>query len=97
MNSDLQKIEIAKRFEQLYAPLLAIWSPDEEYETEDERYIGIYENLMVGVYGDCYGVNAEFDEDGELVSEATEYEVEVAQLESYGDESEKFCFEITAF
>jgi len=94
MTNNLNKIEIAKEFEKQYHPLLAIWTPDEEYGSEEERYLGIYENLLVGVYGDCYGVNAEFDQDGELISEATEYEVEVAQLEDYGDGTEKFCFEI---
>ena len=94
MNNDSEKIAIAKRFEALYEPLLALWSPDIEYSSEDERYLGVFENLLVGVYGDCYGINAEYNDDGDLVSEATEYEVEVAQLESYGDEAEKFTFEI---
>ena len=94
MNNESQKIEIAKRFEQLYEPVLALWSPDEEYASEDERYLGIFENLLVGVYGDCYGINAEYNDDGDLIAEATEYEVEVAQLENYHDETEKFSFEI---
>ena len=65
MNTDSQKIEIAKTFEQLHKTPFALWSDDKEYDSDNERYLAVYENLIMGVYGDCYGVNAEYDEDGE--------------------------------
>ena len=40
-------------------------------------------------------MNAEYDEDGELIVEATEFEVEVSRFESSSDLSEIFSFEIT--
>jgi hypothetical protein len=48
----------------------------------------------MGVYGDCYGVNAEYDEAGELIVEATEYEVEVVQFDSVSGRSELFTFDL---
>jgi hypothetical protein len=95
MNTDSQKIEIAKTFEQLHRTSFALWSDDKEYDSENERYLAVYENIIMGVYGDCYGVNAEYDEEGELIVEATEFEVEVARFESSSELSEIFSFEIT--
>jgi hypothetical protein len=95
MNTNSQKIEIAKSFERLHKTPLSLWSTDKDYESDNERYLSVYENLIMGVYGDCYGVNAEYDEDGELIAEATEFEVEVARFESSSDLSEIFSFEIT--
>ncbi len=95
MNTDSQKIEIAKTFEQLHGASFALWSDDKEYDSENERYLAVYENIIMGVYGDCYGVNAEYDEEGELIVEATEFEVEVARFESSSELSEIFSFEIT--
>ncbi len=95
MINDKQKIEIALSFIQLHPTPISAWSPDKEYVSEDERYLSIYDNLIMGVYGDCYGINAEYDEDGELLTEATEFEVEVVQFESPNDPSEKFTFEIS--
>ncbi len=94
MINDKQKIEIAISFIQLHPTPISAWSPDQEYVTEDERYLCIYDNLLMGVYGDCYGVNAEYDDDGELLTEATEYEVEVVQFETLNNHNEKFTFEI---
>jgi hypothetical protein len=95
MINDKQKTEIALSFIQLHPTPISAWSPDKEYASEEERYISIYDNLIMGVYGDCYGINAEYDEDGELLTEATEFEVEVVQFESPNDPSEKFTFEIS--
>ena len=95
MNKNSQKIEIAKNFEELHQTPFAMWTPDMEYPSDDDRYLAIYENLIIGVYGDCYGVNAEYDEDGELINEATEYEVQVDRFESLNDGGEVFCFEIS--
>jgi hypothetical protein len=96
MNNDSQKIEIAKNFEDLYQVPVAMWTPDKEYQSDEERYLVVYDNLIIGVYGDCYGVNAEYDEDGELINEATEYEVQVDRIESSNDSCEMFCFEINS-
>lgn len=94
--SDSQKIEIAKKFAELHKTPFAVWTPDKDYQSDDERYLAVYENLINGVYGDCYGINAEYDEEGELINEATEFEVEVDRFESKGDRSEMFFFEITS-
>ncbi|MEY3289660.1 MAG: hypothetical protein RLZZ419_1902 [Pseudomonadota bacterium] len=94
MNSDSQKIAIAKSFAQLHEAPFALWTPDKDYLSEDERYLSVYDNLIMGVYGDCYGVNAEYDEAGDLINEATEFEVEVDQFESNTDHSAMFYFEI---
>jgi len=96
MIDDKQKIEIAISFILLHPTPVSAWSPDQEYISEDERHISIYNNLIMGVYGDCYGVNAEYDEYGELLTEATEFEVEVIQFEAPNDSNEKFTFEISS-
>jgi len=96
MNSDSQKIEIAKNFAMLHQTPVAVWTPDKDYLSDDERYLAVYDNLIIGVYGDCYGINAEYDEEGELIAEATEFEVEVDRFESKGDQGEMFFFEITS-
>ncbi len=96
MTSDSQKIEIAKNFAELHETPFALWTPDEDYLSDDDRYLAVFENLIIGVYGDCYGVNAEYDEEGNLINEATEFEVEVDRFASKGDRSEIFCFEITS-
>ncbi len=95
MPSDRQKIEIAKNFAKLHETPFAVWTPDKDYQSDDERYLAVYENLIIGVYGDCYGLNAEYDDEGNLINEATEFEVEVDRFESTGDRGEMFCFEIT--
>ena len=96
MINDKQKIAIAKNFNEHHAMSVSAWTPDKDYASDDEHYLTIYDNLMMGVYGDCYGINAEYDEDGELITEATEYEVEVVQFESPQEQSEKFTFELTS-
>ena len=52
MNCDSQKIEIAKNFAKAHEAPVAVWTPDKEYLSEDERYLAVYENLIIGVYGD---------------------------------------------
>lgn len=94
MISDSQKIQIAKKFAELHPTPFAAWTPYEEYSSEDDRYLAVYDNLIIGVYGDCYGLNAEYDEDDNLIQEATEFEVEVEGFESKG-QAEVFYFEIT--
>jgi len=95
MISDSQKIQIAKRFAKLHQTPFAAWTPDEDYTSEDDRYLTVYDNLINGVFGDCYGLNAEYDEDDNLIQEATEFEVSVEGFESKG-QAEIFFFEITS-
>ncbi len=95
MNRDSQKIAIAKKFAKLHETPVAVWTPEKDYSSDDERFLAVYENLVIGVYGDCYGINAEYDEEGELIAEATEFEVEVDRFESTGDHGDIFFFEIT--
>lgn len=49
--------------------------------TDDDKYLEIYAKLESGVFGECRD-NAEYDEDGEVVREATEFEVEIIGRES---------------
>ncbi len=96
MISDSQKIQIAKNFAKLHQTPFAAWTPDKDYLSDDDRYLAVYDNLIIGVYGDCYGINAEYDEDDNLIQEATEFEVEVEGFESKAGQAEVFCFEITS-
>ncbi len=93
MISDSQKIEIAKSFAKQHPTPFAAWTPDEDYQSDDDRYLAVYDYLIAGVYGDCYGINAEYDEDDNLIQEATEFEVAVEQFESKAEEGEVFFFE----
>ena len=96
MISDSQKIQIAKNFAKLHQTPFSAWTPEKDYSSEDDRYLAVYDNLMIGVYGDCYGINAEYDEDDNLIQEATEFEVEVERFESKAGKAELFSFEITS-
>ncbi|MGZ4969821.1 MAG: hypothetical protein ACXWFX_12340 [Methylobacter sp.] len=94
MINDSQKIQIAKNFAELHQTPFAAWTPDEEHQSDDDRYLAVYDNLIHGVYGDCYGINAEYDEDDNLIQEATEFEVAVEGFESKSGQPEIFFFEI---
>jgi hypothetical protein len=96
MNCNNQKITIAKNFAKLHETPVAVWTPEKDYQSDDERHLAVYENLIIGVYGDCYGINAEYDEVGDLITEATEFEVEVDRFESKDKHAEIFCFEISS-
>jgi len=94
MISDSQKIEIAKSFAKQHPTPFAAWTPDDD-SSDDDRYLAVYDYLVAGVYGDCYGINAQYDEDDNLVQEATEFEVTVEQFESKSEDGEVFFFEKT--
>ncbi|MDP3588998.1 MAG: hypothetical protein Q8R54_00465, partial [Methylobacter sp.] len=82
MISDNQKIQIAKSFAKQYPTPFAAWTPDKDYPSDDDRYLAVYDDIILGVYGDCYGINAEYDDDDNLIQEATEFEVAVEGFES---------------
>ena len=46
--------------------------------TKKEKYAIIFSNLMAGIYGEVRGLNAEYDEDDNLIKEATEFEIEIS-------------------
>lgn len=96
MISDSQKIQIAKKFVELHQTPCAAWTPDKDYPSDNDRYLAVYDNLILGVYGDCYGINAEYDEDDNLIQEATEFEVEVEGFESKSGQAEVFHFDISS-
>ncbi len=96
MINDSQKIDIAKSFAKLHPIPFAAWTPDHDYPLDDERYVTVYDDLIMGVYGDCYGINAQYDEDDNLIQEATEFEVTVEQFESKDDSGSVFSFEISS-
>lgn len=89
-----QKIAVAKSFAKLHPETFSIWAQGRDH-TSDDYYLTVFDSLIVGVYGECYGVNAEFDSDGNQTQEATKYEVSVDQLNSLDGRTEIFCFEIT--
>ncbi len=94
MISNSQKIQIAKNFEKLHPTPFAAWTSDEDYQSDDDRYLAVYDNLIHGVYGDCYGLNAEYDEDDNLIQEATEFEVAVEGFGSAAGQTEVFFFDV---
>ncbi len=93
MIDDKQKIEVAKNFARLHPGSFAMWSHGKV--VDDDYYLTVFDGLIVGVYGECYGVNAEFDGDGFQSQEATKYEVNVDRFDLREGKDEKFCFEIT--
>jgi len=90
---DQQKIAVAKSFAKLHPEAFAIYAQGREYISED-YYLTVFDSLIVGVYGECYGVNAEFDGDGNQIQEATKYEVCVDQLGRMDGAAEMFYFEV---
>ena len=49
--------------------------------TDDDKYLEIYAKLESGVFGECR-TDAEYDDDGEIVKEASEFEIEISRSES---------------
>jgi hypothetical protein len=41
MVSDSQKIEIAKRFTEQHPIPFAAWTPDDDYESDDDQYLAV--------------------------------------------------------
>jgi hypothetical protein len=93
MIDDKQKIEVAKNFAILHPAPFAIWAKGNV--VDDDYYLTVFDSLIVGVYGVCYGINAEFDSDGLQSREATKYEIVVDQYDLREGKDEKFCFEVT--
>lgn len=94
MIDDEQKIEVAKNFAKLHPAAFAMWEQGRAHASKDDYYLTVFDDLLVGVYGECYGVNAEFDGDGFQSQEATKYEVNVDRLDLREGKDEKFCFEV---
>lgn len=94
MIDDKQKIEVAKNFAKRHPAAFAMWSQGRKHDLE-EYYLTVFDDLIVGVYGECYGVNAEFDGEGFQTQEATKYEVTVDQFDLREGCAETFSFEIT--
>lgn len=49
--------------------------------TDDEKHLFIYDRLVDGEYGEVRD-NTEYDDDGEIIKPATEFEIEVGRLHS---------------
>ncbi len=71
MIDDEQKIEVAKNFAKLHPAAFAMWEQGRAHASKDDYYLTVFDDLLVGVYGECYGVNAEFDGDGFQSQEGT--------------------------
>jgi hypothetical protein len=90
---DKQKIEVAKSFAKEHPEAFAIWAQGRSHSSDD-HYLTVFDDLIVGVYGECYGVNAVFDSNGNQIQVATKYEVSVDQLNSLDGRTEMFYFEV---
>lgn len=94
MIDDKQKIDIAKKFALLHPEPFAMWAKGKENTSDDEYYLTVFDDLIAGVYGDCYGINAEFDGEGNQIQEATKYEIDVDRFELSDVNPEIFYFEV---
>ncbi len=94
MVDDTQKTDVAKKFAKLHLSAFVMWSRGRDHNL-NEYYLTVFDDLIAGVYCECYGVNAEFDGDGNQIMEATKYEVTVDQYDLRESKPELFCFEIT--
>jgi hypothetical protein len=43
MINDKQKIDIAKNFNERHAMSVSAWTPDKDYDSDDEHYLTIYD------------------------------------------------------
>ena len=94
MIDDKQKIAVAKHFAKLHPATFAMWEQGRAHASNDDYYLTVFDDLLVGVYGECYGINAEFDGDGYQLQVATQYEVNVDRFYLSEGKNEVFCFEI---
>ena len=87
----MTKIEIAKAFVDSHKDAdIDNWQPMNL--NDDAKLESIYNNMVGGVYGECRD-NAEYGEDGEIVTEADEFEIEIASHESASGNPVLFDFE----
>jgi len=76
-----QKERIAKAFVESHKAKEANvenWQTGYPLATKKEKYAIVFSNLMAGIYGEVRGLNAEYDEDDNLIKEATEFEIEIS-------------------
>jgi len=90
-----QQIKIAKDFVAIHTAPFDQWtvSLTQSQLSEDERYLRIYPSILAGVFGECNPLDAEYDEQGNLVKEATLFEVEISKFESKCGLTSTFIFE----
>jgi hypothetical protein len=75
-----KKIEIAKEFVALHKNNnIDDWVL--RCADKDQAHIIVYRRLVDGVYGEVRD-NAEYDDDGEIEVEATEFEIEIGRFDS---------------
>jgi len=91
---DKQKIAVAKHFAKLHPAAFAMWEQGRAHTSNEDYYLTVFDDLLVGVYGECYGINATFDGDGFQSQEATQFEVNVDRFDLSEGKNEVFCFEI---
>ncbi len=92
MIDDIQKIEVGKRFAKQQPEAFTLWAQGKV--VDDGYYLTVFDDLVVGVYGECYGVNAEFDGDGNQIQAATKYEIHVDRFDLREGKPELFHFEV---
>jgi hypothetical protein len=68
--------------------LIDSWRLPDYLYSKKEKYAYIYSNMMLGSYGNCEPLNAVYDdESGEVIKEATEFQIEISCGNVY-------CFEV---
>jgi hypothetical protein len=86
-----KRIGIAKDFVDQHKSFSLGGLPSSEFDDDD--YLTVFSNLTGGVYGECRGLNPEFDGDGDLLIESTEFEIEIGSFESKTGSAYVFWFE----
>lgn len=79
-----KRIEIAKEF-------ISLHKNDDVYDwfamlpgtanSDEDKYSQVYYRLEDGTYGDVTD-NTEYDDDGEIVAEPTEFKIEISRFDS---------------
>lgn len=77
-----KQIEIAKNYINSHKNSNAEdWFLECNGSFDDDKYLEIYAKLEGGVFGECRD-NTKYDAEGEIIKEATEFEVEIPGSES---------------
>lgn len=86
----IKKIQTAKDFVAAHKNSnIDDWQP--LGKSGDEKYLAIYANIVDGVYGECR-TNEKCDDDGNVISHATDFEIEISCDDNVDNRSVLFTF-----
>lgn len=93
---DSEKIEIAKRFVSLHKndDLEDWFAKPWRYRSDNDMYLQVFNRLQDDDYGFVTELNGEYDDDGEVVKEATKFEIEISQSQTKSGHTELFWWEL---